>query len=295
MAERFRGLLRDAFRPRQIEAPPNSNLPAPRDLARRPGGRSRPRSSRRCGGGRLVTLTGAGGSGKTRARGRRRHGAGRRRSRAACSSSTLAGAARAGPDAGGDRGGCSACPTPRTSRSGVREVRAAARARQSRADSSTRAPRSRRCWPARRRLQGAGDEPSAAADRRASTSCASSRSGSTTRWRCSRSALARCGRASGPMPRWATVCERLDRLPLALELAAARVRTLPDGGAGPRARARATRAGRRTPRRRRAPQDAAGDDRRGATTSSPSRSGPRSRAASVFTGGLRRSGGRERL
>ena len=63
-AERFRGLLRDAFRPRE-EPPPNSNLPG-RHLARRPGRRGGREVAALRAAGRLVTLTGAGGSGKTR-------------------------------------------------------------------------------------------------------------------------------------------------------------------------------------------------------------------------------------
>jgi predicted ATPase/DNA-binding transcriptional LysR family regulator len=65
MAERFRELLRDAFRPRQAEAPPNSNLPAPlTSLIGRDSEVAAVVAAVRAG--RLVTLTGAGGSGKTR-------------------------------------------------------------------------------------------------------------------------------------------------------------------------------------------------------------------------------------
>ena len=65
-AERFRGLLREAFRPR-AEAPPNSNLPAPATpLIGREDEMTEVIDALRGEAGRLVTLTGAGGSGKTR-------------------------------------------------------------------------------------------------------------------------------------------------------------------------------------------------------------------------------------
>ena len=65
-AERFRGMLRDAFRPRE-EPAPNSNLPVPATpLVGRGAEMAATLTALRGGEGRLVTLTGTGGSGKTR-------------------------------------------------------------------------------------------------------------------------------------------------------------------------------------------------------------------------------------
>jgi len=65
-ADRFRGMLRDAFRPRE-EPAPNSNLPVrATPLVGRGAEMAATLSALRGGQGRLVTLTGAGGSGKTR-------------------------------------------------------------------------------------------------------------------------------------------------------------------------------------------------------------------------------------
>lgn len=65
-ADRFRRLLRDAFRARE-EPPPNSNLPAPATpLIGREDEVAEVIDALRGEAGRLVTLTGAGGSGKTR-------------------------------------------------------------------------------------------------------------------------------------------------------------------------------------------------------------------------------------
>jgi predicted ATPase/DNA-binding transcriptional LysR family regulator len=65
-ADRFRGMLRDAFLPR-AEPAPNSNLPVPATaLLGRAAEMAATLSALRGGEGRLVTLTGPGGSGKTR-------------------------------------------------------------------------------------------------------------------------------------------------------------------------------------------------------------------------------------
>ena len=152
----------------------------------------------------------------------------------------------------------------RRARRAARRPRAAARARQLRAGARRRAGRR----AAARRLtagQAGRDEPRAAARRRRAASWRS------RRWRArrrvelfvsrARALNPRLALATGDRERIERICERLDGLPLAIELAAARTQAALAGGDPRAARAPARPAQRRPARRARAPADAARGDR----------------------------------
>ena len=259
MAERFRGLLRDAFRPRQVEAPPNSNLPAPLTSLV---GRDAEIGAvvERVRAGRLVTLTGAGGSGKTRLAVEPAPRRSSTTSRAASSSSTLR--ALREPDLLPAAIAAAARPARRRGARGAGARGAApARARQSSSRSSDAARRARaRCWRGAPSLAGPGDEPRAAAHRRraraAGRAARARRRDRAVRGARPRGAARLRGRAS--------LADGVRAARPAAARARARRRARPGRcppRGWPRASSARSRAGRRAPRRRRAPADAAGDDR----------------------------------
>ena len=171
-------------------------------------------------------------------------------------------------------------------RAGREPVRARAAARPGQLRAPARRERRARRPAARRRprASGAGDQPRAAGRRRRGGPRRSARSARTPR-RCSSSGPPRrpaAARSAAGDPQVVELCERLDGLPLAIELAAAQMRHLTLGDLVSRLDDRLGDPGRRPAPRRRAARHPGRAPSSGATTCSPTDRGRCSSALGVF-------------